>query len=480
MNYSETGFKSGVEIHQQLDTEKKLFCSCKSQLTKIKSSGSISRKLRAVAGETGDIDVAALHESVKEKSFEYNIYPDESCLIELDEEPPHPVNQEALKIALQVAVLLNCEIPDEIHVMRKTVVDGSNTSGFQRTAIVGVNGWIDTSKGKVGITNVSLEEDSSQILERTETKVVYGLDRLGIPLVEIGTAPDSKDPEHTREIAEKIGLILRSTGKVKKGLGTIRQDVNVSIKGGARAELKGFQELSTIPLVIENEIKRQQDLLKKGKKPEKEVRKVEPDNSTSFLRPMPGAARLYPETDLPPIPVDQRLLEEIKANPPEFWEEKLKRLSKFYNLNEQLAENLLKSGKADLFETVVKLGFEINLVYRTLTATVKEVEREVSNSKLNDNLVLEIFKNSPKNISKEALSEALKAGAASGKVEKIESGLSEQELRKIVKEVISKNKDALQKHNPVGILMGEVMKQARGKADGKLVAKILGEEIKNV
>ena len=273
-------------------------------------------------------------------------------------------------------------------------------------------------------------------------------------------------------------MILRSTGKTKRGLGTIRQDVNVSIKGGARAELKGFQELSLIPLIIENEIKRQQDLLKKGKKPEKEVRKVEPDNTTSFLRPMPGAARLYPETDLPPIPVDKKLIEEIKTNPPEMWEEKLKRLSKFYNLNEQLAENLLKTGKSDIFETIVKLGFEINLVYRTITATMKEVEREVANSKLNDILVLEIFKKADKNISKEALCGALKAAASTGKIEKIESGLSEQELRKIVKEVISKNKDALQKHNPVGILMGEVMKEVKGKADGRLVAKIIGEEIK--
>ena len=480
MNYQEIGFKSGVEIHQQLDTEKKLFCNCKSELTKNKSVGSISRKLRAVAGETGDVDIAASHELLKNKEFIYSIYPDESCLIELDEEPPHPINQEALKIALQVAVLLNCEIPDEIHVMRKTVVDGSNTSGFQRTAIVGINGFLETSKGKVGITNVSLEEDSAQILDRQDKKVVYGLDRLGIPLVEIGTAPDAKDPEHTREIAEKIGLILRSTGKVKKGLGTIRQDVNVSIKGGARAELKGFQELSTIPLVIENEIKRQQDLLKKGKKPEKEVRKVEPDNTTSFLRPMPGASRLYPETDIPSIPLDKKLVEQMKANPPEMWEEKLKRLSKFYNLNEQLAENLLKTGKSDLFETIVKLGFEINLVYRTLTATVKEVDREIANSKLSDNLVLEVFKKLDKNISKEALYETLKTTASTGKIEKIESGLSEDQLRKIIKEVISKNKDALQKHNPVGILMGEVMKEVKGKGDGKLIVRILNEEIKHV
>ncbi|HLD41526.1 MAG TPA: Glu-tRNA(Gln) amidotransferase subunit GatE, partial [archaeon] len=240
MNYSEIGFKSGLEIHQQLDTEKKLFCNCKSRLTNQKAVAKIMRKQRPVAGELGEVDAAAAYELLKNKTFEYDFYPQESCLVEADEEPPHPINPEALKIGLQVALLLNCEIPDEIHVMRKTVIDGSNTSGFQRTSIIGLNGWIETSKGKVGITSLSLEEDSAQILDRKENKVVYGLDRLGIPLLEIGTAAEGKDPEHAKELAEKLGLLLKSV-KVKKGLGTIRQDLNVSIKGGARQELKGFQ-----------------------------------------------------------------------------------------------------------------------------------------------------------------------------------------------------------------------------------------------
>src|SRR3989344_7277801 len=139
--------------------------------------------------------------------------------------------------------MLNSEIPDEIHVMRKSVVDGSNTSGFQRTAIVGLNGFIETSFGKVGITNVSLEEDSCQIVGKEGNKIIYGLDRLGIPLIEIGTAADIKTPEQAKEAAEKLGFIIRSTGAVKRGLGTIRQDLNLSVVGGNRVEIKGAQDL---------------------------------------------------------------------------------------------------------------------------------------------------------------------------------------------------------------------------------------------
>ena len=467
MNYSEIGFKSGLEIHQQLDTEKKLFCNCKSRLTNQKAVAKIMRKQRPVAGELGEVDAAAAHELLKNKTFEYDFYPQESCLVEADEEPPHPINPEALKIGLQIALLLNCEIPDEIHVMRKTVIDGSNTSGFQRTSIIGLSGWIETSKGKVGITSLSLEEDSAQILDKKENKVVYGLDRLGIPLLEIGTAADVKDPEHAKELAEKLGLLLKSV-KVKKGLGTIRQDVNVSIKGGARVEIKGFQELSSIPVVIENEIKRQQNLIKSGKQLEREVRKVEPDCSTSFLRPLPGAARLYPETDIPPIPITKELVNELKRALPERWEDKLERFIKKYKLEKALAENLLKSGKGGLFEEIANLGFDKNLVLRAFS--------DAKNLGVKDDLLLEIFKKADKTISKEALQKALEA-AKTGRIE-VGRSLPDADLRKIIKHVIEKNKDALQKNNPLGILMGEVMKEVEGRADGKKIAEILSEEIK--
>lgn len=468
MNYKKIGLKSGIEVHQQLSTKHKLFCNCESHLSNEKAVGKVNRKLRPVAGETGEVDIAALHEVLRNKEFEYDVYPEETCLVETDSEPPHPLNQEALEVALQIAKMLNCDVPDEIHVMRKTVIDGSNTSGFQRTAIVGLDGCMETSFGKVGITNVLLEEDACQIIKKEKNRVEYGLDRLAIPLVEVGTSPDAHHPDQVKEVSEKLGMILRSTGKVLRGLGTIRQDINVSIKGGSRVEIKGTQDLRSIPKIVDNEILRQQETIKKGKKVISEVRRVKPDFKTEFMRPMPGAQRLYPETDIPPIKIDKKFLDGIKI--PKLISDKVSGLEKRHKIPKDMANQLVKAGKQQFFEDITKLGFEPKLVFRALTAMVKDLE-------ITNDLILEVFKKSPKNISKEALSTALENAAKTGKIQKIKAGLPDSDLRKIIQKVIAKNKDALGKHNPIGILMGQVMKEVRGKADGKKVAQILREEI---
>jgi len=148
------------------------------------------------------------------------------------------------------------KIVDEVEIMRKMVIDGSNTSGFQRTAYIGSQGCIDTSHGPVGIDILCLEEEAARIVEDRGDSLIYSLDRLGIPLVEIGTAPDIVSPAHAREVAKTLGMILRSTGRVQRGLGTIRQDVNVSIKGGARVEVKGVQDLNLIDKIVEMEVLR--------------------------------------------------------------------------------------------------------------------------------------------------------------------------------------------------------------------------------
>ncbi|MBU0929653.1 MAG: Glu-tRNA(Gln) amidotransferase subunit GatE, partial [Nanoarchaeota archaeon] len=265
MDYQKIGFKCGLEIHQQLEG-KKLFCSCPTLIKDDEPDFIIKRRLRASAGESGDIDIAAKYEQKIGKEFIYNIYNDSNCLVCVDEEPPHDVNSDALKIALEVSMLLNAKIVDEIHFMRKVVIDGSNTSAFQRTALISRDGYIETSKGRVKIMTVCLEEEAAKIIEKKDTYVKYNLSRLGIPLLEIATDASIKDPEHAKEVAEKIGMILRSLNGIKRGIGTIRQDVNVSIDKGARIELKGFQELKSIPLVIKNEVERQLKLIEKEEK----------------------------------------------------------------------------------------------------------------------------------------------------------------------------------------------------------------------
>lgn len=275
--------KIGLEIHQRLDTNK-LFCNCPSKLMEnIKPDLVIQRRLHPVFSELGEVDEASMIEYKKDRVYEYQVFHQNNCLVEMDEEPPHRINQEALGIALEIAMHLNAKPIEEVHVMRKIVIDGSNTGGFQRTAIVALGGYVESSKGKINITQIALEEESAGIVASDEQKVVYRLDRLGIPLVEISTMPDIKDGEHLYEVAEKIGMILRATGRVARGLGTIRQDVNISIEDGARVEIKGAQDLKLLPLLADIEIKRQKALIAISEELKKRNAKPSPSNTIKDL-----------------------------------------------------------------------------------------------------------------------------------------------------------------------------------------------------
>ncbi len=261
-DYKSLGLKCGLEIHQQLDTEKKLFCRCPTVLQGTREPDfTIKRYMRPVLGEMGTFDKAMLTEYEKGMDIVYEGYNDVICTYELDDTPPFSCNQEARKIALQIALLLNANIIEEMHVCRKNYLDGSVPSGFQRTMILGTDGFITLASGKkIRIDILSLEEEAARKI-KTETKTNYfRLDRLGIPLIEVTTKPDISHPDECKECAERIGLLFWST-KVKKVLGSIRQDVNVSIKSGTRIEIKGVQKLSWIPSLINNEISRQIKLI---------------------------------------------------------------------------------------------------------------------------------------------------------------------------------------------------------------------------
>ncbi len=260
MDYEKLGLKMGLEIHQQLNTERKLFCPCKCELTDKKPDYILLRYLRPTQSELGKIDRAAFEESRRKLKFIYESYDHETCLVESDDEPPHPLNLEALEIALIIASLLNMKVVDEFHIMRKQVIDGSNTGGFQRTGLVATDGWLETEYGKVVIENLCLEEDAARRIGQKKGKVVFRLDRLGIPLLEVTTDPSIKHPEQVKEVAYQLGQVLRST-KVKRGLGTIRQDLNISISDGSRVEIKGVQDLDLMPKMVENEVKRQVNLI---------------------------------------------------------------------------------------------------------------------------------------------------------------------------------------------------------------------------
>ena len=231
--YSKLGFKCGLEIHQRLETETKLYCNCNTRLTNENAIKTIERRQRAVAGELGFIDSSTKFESQKERKFIYHAYRESTCLVDLDEEPPGNLNNDALETAMLISKSFDCYIPDEIEPMHKSVVDGSDPSSFQRTMLCGYEGEIEVDGMKIPIPSVFLEEESSSILHNSASEVVYGVDRLGIPLIEVDTDPVIPTPQDAKKIAMKIGLLLRLTKKVQRGIGSIRQDVNISIRNGA-------------------------------------------------------------------------------------------------------------------------------------------------------------------------------------------------------------------------------------------------------
>jgi glutamyl-tRNA(Gln) amidotransferase subunit E len=622
MDYNKLGFKAGLEIHQQLDTHK-LFCGCPSVITE-DIDYSFERILRPTQSELGDVDKAALLEAKRKRRFLYTASEKSTCLVEADEEPPHLANREAVDIALTIALLMNAKIVDEIHFMRKIVIDGSNTSGFQRTALIAMDGHVKD----VDIATIALEEDAARKLKEEKKLVNYGLDRLGIPLVEVSTKADIKNPEHAREIAEYIGSLFQATGKVKRGLGTIRQDLNISIKGGARVEIKGVQSLSAISRVLEKEVLRQIELLKikevlhsrkitkemildgkvadvtdilkksdskivkksldkngigiaillpgfkgllklkdsrfgrelavyakiasgiggilhtdelpgygvdkdvvdniskklklgkndafaicMGEKsivnkavqavkeraaftldgvPE-EVRRALPDDTTEYMRPLPGAARMYPETDVPPIRITTEHVENLKRNLPELPEKKQERFKKSYNLSDEQIKQILLGGYERDFELLVKQFPEFeNVVARTVLNTIPELEKEGINiENINLNLLLDVF-SALKNekFAKEGIPTILKylASNPTGSIEEAIKAcslarISLDEVEKIVEEIISNKKEFIVSRgvdNSFSPIMGLVMQKLRGKVDGRLISKIVKKKLEDM
>jgi glutamyl-tRNA(Gln) amidotransferase subunit E len=619
-DYRALGLKSGLEIHQQLDTKEKLFCGCPTLLRDTKESNfEFFRYLRPTQSEMGVVDRAAFEEVKLTKKFIYKAY-DTTCLIENDEEPPRELNQEAVECSLIIARMLNMNIVDELYTMRKIVIDGSNTSGFQRTGLVATDGYLESSAGRVGIDVLCLEEEAAQKVEDRGDSVIYSLDRLGIPLVEIGTAPDIVSPAHAREVAEKLGMMLRSTGKVKRGLGTIRQDINVSIAEGARVEIKGVQELDLIETIVEREAARQVALLEIKKElnnrkanvsdkisdvthvfagtPSKvilkalkggvvyavnlsgfaglvgrelqpgrrlgtefsdrakksgvggifhtdelpsygitedevkalrntleseandcvvmvadtkekakgamlavimrarealeivpeETRRALPDGNSAYMRPLPGAARMYPETDVPPVEIKHERVSSIKL--PELIEERIKRYMLQFRLNEELAGQIARSDNFVLFESIMRKvpNANANVVVRTLETVLYELGKEGANvNDIKEVHLIELFRlHADGKIPNEAVGEVLKlvAGKPELTVEKAVGtlgigGVGIGELEAAIDRVIDSRIDFIKEKgiNSVGPLMGVVMKELRGKVSGQEISRLLTQKI---
>jgi len=263
-DYKKIGFKSGLEVHQQLNTEKKLFCNCPSGVLHDDEdyNAEIIRHMRPTLSELGEYDGTALMEFKTRKEITYRINNETTCTYEIDDNPPFPINKQALEVALEISLLSKLNIVGEVHITRKQYLDGSIPAGFQRTAILGVEGEIQLKNKKVRLIQLSIEEDSCREISDIGHKRVYKTDRLGTPLIETVTYPELDNPDELMEAAQYIRFLNRSTGKVRTGMGAGREDVNVSCKGGSRVEIKGVAHNKWIPKLSHNEAFRQFSLLK--------------------------------------------------------------------------------------------------------------------------------------------------------------------------------------------------------------------------
>ena len=469
-DYKKLNLKCGLEIHRQMDTHK-LFCNCPSILSGGTPNSRIKRNLHAVDSERGEKDLVALFEMKKNKYAIYETFDESSCLVELDEEPPHPINLDALNAALEVSLLLNAKVVDEIHVMRKQVLDFSNTSGFQRTALVAVDGYMRVKDKEISIPTICLEEDAARRIKNEEDHVIFRLDRLGVPLIEIASGPEITTPEEAKEVAKYLGMLLKSTGRFKTGIGTIRQDVNLSINKGARVELKGFQDLKNMPNVIDNEIKRQLSLINKGEKVKEEVRKVNVDNTTTFLRPMPSASRMYPETDISPMKIDNPILRRIVL--PELITEKILNVEKKFCLRHEIAQEVV--------EREIDLG-SLSKVYKNIEPRIIadiliEIPKEIKSRFKIDSEIKKMFMDklfdhlNEGSISRDSVIEIL-VDHCNGKEVNFNNyrKVSDKEIENEIKKIISNKKDL----SPNAV-MGIIMSKYKGKVAGQKVFELINK-----
>ncbi|MBN2135872.1 MAG: Glu-tRNA(Gln) amidotransferase subunit GatE [Acidobacteria bacterium] len=259
--YEELGFRSGLEIHQQLATDEKLFCHCPVGYVHKEPDATILRHMRPTLSELGEYDGTALMEFKTKKEVIYQLYRDNTCTYEMDDTPPFPINQQAVDYAIEISLLFNCSIVDEIHIVRKQYLDGSIPAGFQRTAVIGLGGWIPYKGRKIGIRMVTLEEDACREVSDDGHYITWKTDRLSTPLVEIITHPHLLTPSEVEEVNWLLAEVLRASGKVRRGFGTARQDVNVSISGGTRVEIKGVPRIGYHAALTHNEALKQKKLI---------------------------------------------------------------------------------------------------------------------------------------------------------------------------------------------------------------------------
>jgi glutamyl-tRNA(Gln) amidotransferase subunit E len=631
VDFTELGFKCGLEVHYQIKTDKKLFCHCPAKMVSREPNAATMRHMRPTLSELGEYDGTALMEFKTKKEVVYLLYKDVMCTYEMDDTPPFLINREALDIVIEMAMMLNCHIVDEVHITRKQYLDGSIPTGFQRTAVIGINGYIPYKNRKIGIRHVTVEEDACREVSDKGHRITFKTDRLGIPLVEVITQPDMRTPWEVEEVGWLIGRTLRETEKVRRGIGSVRQDVNVSVDGGTRVEIKGVPRIGMFAPLTAVEALRQKALLNlrdelqkrglsynnmefdvvdvdnkikeltcdllftpfkenaifkmvvaKGWKglfgfktqpgryflheisgrvrviacldrtpnflsPEfittyspdevqwnrfisnykigendgviiilgraedmktavdevvirmreaaigipNETRQAMLDGTTNFERILPGPNRMYPDTDHPPVPIEEKHIDKIKSMLPERPWERAERYKKL-GLSDHLINEMLDSDYKNTFDRIASdVAVSPTFIAKTLVEDTKRVRRlGYDVKKLTDERLLEVFRAYEKGLfPKDILPSVLiLAIQEENEIEDILKSkgikiLDKDHVRDIIYEVvIANNESKIRKDDGAHFryLMGQAMSKLFSRAEGSIVAEIMKETLANI
>jgi len=628
VDFTQFGFKCGLEVHYQIKTDRKLFCHCPAKMVSSEPDAATLRHMRPTLSELGEYDGTALMEFKTKKEVVYLLYKDVMCTYEMDDTPPFLINREALDIVIEMAMMLNCHIVDEVHITRKQYLDGSIPTGFQRTAVIGINGYIPYKDRKIGIRHVTVEEDACREVSDRGHRITFKTDRLGIPLVEVITQPDMRTPWEVEEVGWIIGRTLRETGKVRRGIGSVRQDVNVSIDGGTRVEIKGvpriemfapltavealrqkallnlrdelqnrglsndnmkfevididnrikdltcdllftpFKENATFKMVVAkgwggllgfktqpgryflheisgrvrviacldrtpnflspefitsyspDELQWQRFLssfnidkndgviIVLGKSEDmktaveetiirmkeaaigvpNETRQAKSDGTTGFERILPGANRMYPDTDHPPVPIEEEHIAKIKLTLSERPWERANRYKRI-GLSDHLINELLDSDYKNIFDRIASdVAVNPTLIAKTLVEDIKWVKRlGYDIKKLTDERLLDMFRAYEKGLFPKDIipSIIILAIQEEGNIEEIlvSKGIKiidEGHIKDIVYEVvIANNQEKVKKDEGAYFhyLMGKAMRKLFSKAEGSKIAQIMKQTL---
>lgn len=449
--------KCGLEIHVQLETDSKLFCTCRTNYQDAPANTNI-------------------------------------CFVCLNQPgaKPYPPNKEALDGAIKIALMLGSKISPEVtYFLRKHYDYPDLPSGYQRTSIpIGFEGDLNG----VRIREVHLEEDPGQY------KPDLGLvdfNRSGIPLIEIVTEPDMTSPEEARKFLRELIRVLEYSGSAR-GEGTMRADVNISLEGGKRAEIKNINSIKGAYKALQFEMVRQKNLLKRGIEIKQETRAfLESQMITVPMRLKEEAEdyRYIPDPDLPPMLAEEDRIEAIREKMPEPAHIKTERFVREYGIKKDHAQVLTSELElANAFEEVVKeidpefaalwmrdelkrvlyynkIGFKESGIK---TAQIVELLQMLQDKKITTKAGQRIIEKLPHN--QEMPSQIAEKMGLIGVVEK-------NVVLDAVKQAIKENPEAVSdyyegKKNALNFLIGQVMRITRGKADPSETFKILERELK--